>query len=280
MIKLKVEGNQFVDEHGRTVLLRGVNLGGSTKTPVQPDGATHRYNSLDNRNTTISFVGRPFPEEEADEHFGRLRHWGFNTVRFLVTWEAIEPHKPQSYDHRYLDYVSRIIAKAADYNLYVIVDAHQDVWSRFTGGDGAPGWTLEKVGFDLSRLHATGAASLHQELGDSYPDMRWLTNYNKLGAATMFTLFFAGNDFAPFTIIDKRPIQDYLQWHYINAFKQLASRLKNMPHVLGYDVINEPHTGYIGLKNFQKDKEFFFKEGPTPTPAQSLLLGAGYPNPK
>ena len=28
----------------------------------------------------------------------------------------------------------------------------QDVWSRWTGGDGAPGWTLEAVGFDVGKL--------------------------------------------------------------------------------------------------------------------------------
>lgn len=276
---IKIEGDEFVDQHGRTVLLRGINLGGSTKVPTQPNGPTHLHSSIHDQSQTISFVGRPFPEEEADEHFGRLRHWGFNTIRFLVTWEAIEPERPQSYDHKYLDYVSRLIAKAGEYGFYIFIDSHQDVWSRFTGGDGAPAWTLTTVGFDLSRLHITGAAFLHQEV-DTYEDMRWVTNYNKLAAATMFTLFFAGNDFAPFTYIGERSIQDYLQWHYINAFRQLASRVKDMPHVIGYDIMNEPHTGYIGIKDFGKDKEFMLKEGPTPTPEQSMLLGAGYPQTK
>ena len=35
------------------------------------------------------------------------------------------------------------------------------MWSRFSGGDGAPGWTLEAVGFDLEQLAATGAAVVH-----------------------------------------------------------------------------------------------------------------------
>ena len=35
---------------------------------------------------------------------------------------------------------------------------HQDVWSRYSGGSGAPAWTLELVGFDLTALEETGAA--------------------------------------------------------------------------------------------------------------------------
>jgi len=42
----------------------------------------------------VSFVGRPFPLEEAGEHFARLREWGLTFVRFLVTWEAIEHAGP------------------------------------------------------------------------------------------------------------------------------------------------------------------------------------------
>jgi hypothetical protein len=42
----------------------------------------------------LSFVGRPFPLSEADEHFGRLRRWGFNFLRWNVAWEALEHEGP------------------------------------------------------------------------------------------------------------------------------------------------------------------------------------------
>ena len=122
-------------------MLRGVNLGGSSKVPYTPNGATHlREKFFDHRH--VSFIGRPFPLEEADEHFGRLRTWGLTFLRFLVTWEAIEHAGPGIYDLDYLDYLHAIIQKAAEHGLTVFIDPHQDVWSRFSGGDGAPGWTL------------------------------------------------------------------------------------------------------------------------------------------
>ena len=37
---IRTAGAQFIDEAGRRLLLRGVNLGGSSKVPAAPDGAT------------------------------------------------------------------------------------------------------------------------------------------------------------------------------------------------------------------------------------------------
>jgi hypothetical protein len=99
------------------------------------------------------------------------------------------------------------------------------------------------VGFDLTKLHATGAAILHQEHGDPFPAMIWPTNYNKLACGTMFTLFFAGNDLAPQLVIEGVPIQEYLQSHFIHAIQQVALRLKYLPNVVGYDILNEPSNG-------------------------------------
>ena len=273
---IKLDGRFFKDEYGRTILLRGVNLGGSSKVPAVPNGATWNKDGFyDHRN--VSFVGRPFPLAEADEHFSRLRAWGFTFLRFLITWEAIEHAGPGIYDQDYLDYIYAVVKKAGEYDLNLFIDPHQDVWSRFTGGDGAPGWTLEAVGFDLTRLHATGAAFLHQEHGDPLPRMVWPTNYNKLAAATMFTLFFAGDDFAPQLKVEGAPIQGYLQSHYINAIKQVALKLKDLPNVVGYDTLNEPSNGFIGDPDISQRRQGFPAFiGESPTIFQSMLLGAGY----
>ncbi len=225
----------------------------------------------------MSFVGRPFPLDEADEHFARLRAWGMTFLRFLITWEAIEHAGPGQYDEEYLDYVYHVIKKAGEYGIDVFIDPHQDVWSRFTGGDGAPGWTLEAVGMDITRMSETGAAIVHAIHGDPFPRMIWPTNYDKLGAATMFTLFFAGNDFAPKTLIDGVPVQEYLQGHYIAAVKQLALRLRDLPNVVGYDSLNEPGSGFVGVADLNSAHRGFLRAGASPTFWQAILAGAGYP---
>lgn len=273
---MRTDGLWFKDEQGRTRILRGVNLSGSTKVPYTPYGATYRREHFyDHRN--VSFVGRPFPLAEADEHFTRLSQWGLTFLRFLITWEAVEHAGPGQYDHDYLDYLYAVIRKAGDYGIQCFIDPHQDVWSRWTGGDGAPGWTLEAVGFDLSRLDQTGAAITHQNHGDPFPRMIWPTNYTKLGAGTMFTLFFAGNDFAPKTLIDGIPVQEYLQGHYINAIKQVALKLKDLSNVVGYDSMNEPSGAWIGVKDVNELAPSLLLIGDTPTPYQAMLAGAGYP---
>jgi hypothetical protein len=270
---MRVEGPWFKDQAGRTLMLRGVNLAGSSKVPACPDGATHLGEGFfDHRE--VSFVGRPFPLEEADEHFSRLRAWGFTFLRFLVTWEAIEHAGPGLYDEAYLDYVVQVVEKAGEHGIQLFIDPHQDAWSRFSGGDGAPGWTFEAAGLEITRFAETGAALVHQVHGDPFPRMAWFTNNSKLAAATMFTLFFGGNDFAPRTQVDGEPVQEFLQRHYFSAVKQLASRLRSLPNVAGYDSFNEPSAGMIGRAFSSLGG---FPKGASPTLWQSILLGAGYP---
>ena len=131
--------------------------------------------------------------------------------------------------------IKQIIIKANDYGFAVLIDAHQDVWSRFTGGDGAPLWTLEAAGFDVTGFRDTNAALVYTNSDEIVPPMIWPTNYSKLASATMFSLFFGGNDFAPKTLIDDISIQDFLQQSYIAAFSRLAEEIKSLPNVVGFE---------------------------------------------
>ncbi len=265
----------FVDATGRSMFLRGINLGGSTKVPFTPNIASHVNEGFFN-GTELSFVGRPFPLKDADIHFQRLKAWGFHFLRFLVTWEAIEHEGPGIYDTAYLEYIKAIIIKADEYGINVLIDPHQDVWSRYTGGDGAPLWTFEVAGMDATKFQEAGAAFVHNVYGDPFPQMIWYTNYFKLGAGTMFTLFFAGNDFAPKTQVNGVPIQEYLQEHYIDAMAQIAQTLKDLPNVIGFELMNEPSAGFIGIDNIEQP---FHTDiiGDSPTAYQGMLLGAGIP---
>lgn len=275
--QLSIRDGHFVDQHGRVLLLRGVNLGGSSKLPFGYGHTDEQdFSGFFDGARGVSFVNRPFPLKDADEHFSRLRRWGLTFMRFIVTWEAIEHEGPGVYDRDYLSYIRAVVEKAAEYDMLVYIDPHQDVWSRWSGGDGAPMWTLESVGLEPRHFAQTGAALCVETCGlpaSKFPKMIWPTNSSKLAAATMFTLFYGGKKLAPKCHVDGVQIQDYLQEHYLGALEELAKALKGLPNVAGFGSMNEPMTGYIGVDDLTKTHDF--KNGLTPNFFQTMLLGEG-----
>lgn len=117
------------------------------------------------------------------------------------------------YDEEYMDYVVEVLRKCGQHGLYVLMDPHQDVWSRFSGGSGAPLWTFHAAGMQPKNFPITQAAIVHNTSTDptAFPKMIWSTNYERLAAATMFILFFAGRYFAPKAEINGHNIQDVRQ---------------------------------------------------------------------
>jgi len=269
--------DRIVDDRGRTLILRGVNLGGSSKVPAA-------YGSSESlkKNESVSFVGRPFPPEEAEEHFEKLKNWGFTFIRLVITWEALEHSGPGIYDESYLAYLRKILLIAEQKGISVFIDPHQDVWSRWSGGDGAPAWTLEKLGMDTDKLDAVGAAICSRYAGEnqepnhsSKKAMIWPVNYNLYAAATMFTLFFGGNAFAPQVKIEGENVQDWLQERYIAAFRHCFRRLKNCKAVVGWGTMNEPHQGFIGYRDLRNLENITLAVGPVPSPFQAMIAASG-----
>lgn len=91
----------FRDVAGRCLFLRGINLASSAKTPIGQPG--HQLEGFWERaeGGELSFVNRvldldldPADEHSADQHLRRLKSWGFNTLRYVTTWESIEHRGP------------------------------------------------------------------------------------------------------------------------------------------------------------------------------------------
>lgn len=251
----------FIDPLGRRTILRGVNLGGSTKVPRVPDGATRFGADLENWRE-VSFVGRPFSLDEAARHLDRIRDWGFNVLRLLTTWEAIEHKGPGEYDDEYLSYLTDVARMARDRGLLVFLDPHHDIWSRWTGGDGAPFWCFELAGLRPENFIQAGAVELDA--------IDWPSMYQRVPVATMWTLFFAAETFLP----ELAPIQRELQDRYIAAVCAAAERLADLDNVLGYDSFNEPSEGYIGQSSSLNMRMRLFGDGPVPFSALEYLAGA------
>src|SRR5579863_3613150 len=235
---IRTEGAAFKDEAGRTLILRGVNLGGDSKMPFTPKSDPR----------AVSYIGRPFPLAQADEHFRRLQAWGLTTERLIVPWEAVEHSGPGQYDTAYLDYLYAIVSKARAYDIKVYIDPHQDSWSRAFGGDGAPYWTSQAVGLGVDRAAEVGAPQTYDHGAPDY----WPPSASFHAVSTMNTLFWAGNDFAPGLKVDGVPVQEYLQSHFIAAFTKVAERLRGLDNVIGFDGWNEPMPGYVGTTSLTK----------------------------
>lgn len=296
---LHVEEGHLVDQDGRKRVLKGINLDCAMKLPVKPFMPSYEGNCGDESNIffegdTVSFVGRPFPLDEAELHFNRIKLWGFNTLRYLVTWEALEHAGPGKYDEEFIDYtveMLRIINKVG--GLYVILECHQDVWSRFSGGSGAPLWTFYAAGLQPTRFAATEAAILHNsprfEKGrtdpECYPKMLWTSNYRRLALFTMFTLFFSGATYFPHLKINGINIQHYLQ-NSLNAalrhlWEAVVAKLPDMIEngtLLGFELVNEPNCGLIGNEHLAYvPAGQQLRIDTCPTVYQCFRLGMGLP---
>lgn len=279
---MRLDDGRLVDGYGRTLSLRGYNVAGASKMPTEPNGFTHLWDEDSfYRHRTVDFTGRPFPLEEAPLHFRRLQAWGLPLIRLLVTWESIGhagPDPRNDLDLDYIAYLRRLVELMPRYGLRCFVCAHQDVWSRFCGGSGAPGWTLEAAGLDMQAFTDTGAAYLHgqhEERRAAAPPAErepsgpfvWPSGNQKLAAATMATLFWAGDAVAPRLrcrrrassspdgagpAVEEVSIQQFLQDACVEAFGRLADEVGGLEACLGFEPMNEPDRGLINLLDFRE----------------------------
>jgi endoglycosylceramidase len=200
-------GGRIVDDKGREVLLRGVNV----------NALAEYWEGTDFRTT--------FPLKKDDP--ARMASIGWNTVRLLLSWSRVEP-EPGRYDERYLNRVARVVNRLAAVGIYTIIDLHQDAWGATLAGradeqcmppatpalgwDGAPGWaTLDG-----------GAARCWNGIRELSP-----------AVTAAWDAFFAD-----------QPAADGIgvQTHYVEMLGHVAERFADDPTVAGYDLMNEPNA--------------------------------------
>ena len=163
--------------------------------------------------------------------------------------------------------------------------SHNYKWSRFSGGSGAPMWTLYAAGLNPQCFKKNEAALVQNTYDDpeKFPKMIWSTNYQRFVNLTIWTLFWGGRDFAPKAIIDGVNIQDYLQGHFIAACQYLAQRIHEVGDlenevVIGWESINEPSRGLISVQDITViPPEQQLQLGTSPTAFQAILTGSGRP---
>jgi Cellulase (glycosyl hydrolase family 5) len=282
-LRVHIDGRVFRDSKNREVNLRGINCAADAKLPSHPNIPSHEPSHFFDGDS-VSFKERPFAVGDAHTHFTRLKRFGYNTIRYIFTWEAIEHECPGKYDEEWIAHTIDILRVAKEYGFYIFLDPHQDVWSRFSGGSGSPMWTLYAAGLDPRKFQATEAAISQNTWPDgpeNFPKMVWATNYTRLACQVMFTAFFAGRDFMPRAKLNGKNIQDYLQDHYIGAMQHFAKRIREAGDierdvVIGWESWNEPNSGLIGREDLSiVPASQSLKNHTSPTPFQAMLLGSG-----
>lgn len=278
----------FQDVSGRTLLLRGVNLADGKFPTGQPSYLLSSLNTTVEGSLNVSYVNSPFPLSDAEAHLAKLRSLGFNALRLPVVWEALEHAGPGIYDDEYIAYITSLVKLCNAHGFRVLLNPHQDLFSRFSGGSGAPLWTLHSCGLDPDGFANTHAAVRYAEWpvdGDaggqdrekdpkSIPPMMWTSNHSRLACGTIFALFWAGKELAPKCVIDGVNIQEYLQSHYFAAYGRLAEALGDL--AFGWDSMNEPEPGFVGWEDLAKnEREASAMMGSAPTPVQAMRLGVG-----
>jgi endoglycosylceramidase len=181
------------DAYGRVLILHGLNTAGSAK-----DDTAHQ----------------PWiKESDVDREY---TEFGFNSVRYLIFWGAIEPERDR-YDEAYLRKVKERVEWYTSRHMYVILDMHQDVYGWGVGGNGAPAW-----------------ADAHPLIQNLIPDKWpwWMQNLEPK-VIRSYVHFFT-----------YKKHKD-LQQHYIKCWQKVAALFHDNPYVLGYDLMNEPHGGKI-----------------------------------
>ncbi len=238
---LSKDGIWFHDSHGRYILFRGVNFASRSKLPPYLPIAPLGRDVIDQRRLKEEI-------ESVKTELDLLKKLGFNIIRLLISWKAVEP-KPNpdlnelmTEGREYLVLVNQIIDELYKRDLYIILDFHQDIAHEVYGGDGFPDWALA-----IDEKHKRPKAS-------NLKDRKWQTGYiiNKLVRHTLIS--FWKNDLTNQEIgLKNFPVRTHLEktiGQTVKFFKSL-NESHGHPAILGVEPFNEPHPAGIQTKEFE-----------------------------
>ena len=196
---------RIVDDQGRQVLLRGVNV-----------------NSLGDYFQANPQYATTVPVTDAD--WTAMAAHGFDVVRLLVSWSRLEPTRGKI-DQAYVAQIHAAVDAAARHGIYSVIDLHQDAWGKYVasppgvvcpsgaqpgiGWDGAPKWATITDGAD------TCAPAGVRELAPA--------------VMHAFDHFYADTD--------------GIQTELVKTWASVAKSFAGDPAVAGYDLFNEPNWG-------------------------------------
>jgi endoglycosylceramidase len=195
---LHVADGRLVDKGGREITLRGVNARAEGIFDVTFDDGRLPLEAI--------------PTFDAGD-VERMRDLGFNLLRLPINWSALEPERGR-YSRSYLLRIAKVVALCGKRDVAVLLDFHQDAFSKEIGQDGAPRWVLDLL------LGPDG----YPYLGGPIEDL----TARRLAPHTLeaFRRFDA----------NEQGVQDL----FGKAVAVVAKRFRRSRTVVGYEIMNEP----------------------------------------
>jgi Cellulase (glycosyl hydrolase family 5) len=244
----------LADAEGRQVELRGVAVvgmediaytGSGDGPPLYPtnpsdyQGRCPKTSPLGSQGPLCEVEASKPPADQStapgsDDDFAEIRSLGMNVVRLVIDWSELEP-TPGHYSSEFLDRVAQVVGWARAQGISVILDMHEDQYSRFVlpttknlpsgctpsgGYDGAPRWAVFTDG--EPSCEQFGESDLNPAVAAAF-DNFW---HNRRVPGAL------GESPGP-----------GLQDEYIGALAALARRFSTNPAVIGYELMNEPLPG-------------------------------------
>ena len=236
---------RIVDGAGRSVLLKGVNVDGLVDYGTTDNVAPYPHDAA-------SYANGACPADRPDvegvvlcEHdLADMRAQGYDNIRLNISWSLLEPTMG-TIDPTYVDRIAQVVAWAKAQAIYVTLDIHGDLWSKYVVPNITcpPGVTSAARGQDGAPAWATDTSTPNCDAGGV--------------GETSTTVSQSAQDFWD----DKAaPDGTGLQEHYEHMMSVLAQRFVADPTVVGYDIMNEPVPGLApGAATQTEDFPFYAK---------------------
>lgn len=144
-----------------------------------------------------------------------LHDHGFNGARIGTLWVGVTPEAPGKVDLAYLTAWDRVVQLLAGKAIWMLFDFHQDMMSPQYQGQGVPEWAVEKLKGPVNNLPP--------------PMFGFPFNYFSPQVSELFDNLWA---------------EKGLVWNgFRDAWTAVATRWRNQPYHMGYDLMNEPWSG-------------------------------------
>lgn len=223
-IRVDPSSGHYVDSHGRARIFHGMNVVYKREPWYPPSKTFNPADSLDAKT------------------MDNLREWGFNVVRLGVMWPGVEPVLNQI-DQSYLQAIKDLSEQLASRGVYTLADLHQDLGSRRFCGEGFPEHYV-----DALLQNKTSALALAPSFpapfaelplnSTGFPD---LADCARLEFGAYYTTYAVGalwsELYTPGTELNRG---------FSRYWSAVATAFKGVPHLLGYELLNEPSGVCLG----------------------------------